>query len=385
MKSLLAGLSLSALLLTSCSGAVSSGENISIGFVGPLSGEVASLGVPIHQAAELAAAKVNEMWADRDITFTLIAEDGKCNGQDATAATQKLIDIDGVGTILGGLCSGESLSMVPIAEQAGVFMLSATASSPELTGISDYFYRNWPSDSDQGGKLADLALSLGHKKVGIVVEETDYARGIELVFTDDFLAGGGDEVISESFISDDNDFSTQLTRLKGEEIDVLFLIPQNDVKGQTLVKQAQEQGFEGPLLLNDVIGTHQPSLEAYADYLEGSHTTTFEIDTESDEMLQFQADYQAAYGTEAEYLAYSAAIYDAVMMLAEAALEVGTDGEAMKTYFESYDTYSGLTGVIGFDDNNDLKEGKPFSPLLMVSSQLKNNPDFKAWIFFRKF
>jgi len=40
----------------------------------------------------------------------LVVEDGRCNGKDATAAVQKLINIDKVAVIAGGACSSETLA-----------------------------------------------------------------------------------------------------------------------------------------------------------------------------------------------------------------------------------------------------------------------------------
>jgi len=47
----------------------------------------------------------------------LVVEDGKCNGKDATAAVQKLINIDKVAVIAGGACSSETLAAGKIAQE----------------------------------------------------------------------------------------------------------------------------------------------------------------------------------------------------------------------------------------------------------------------------
>jgi ABC-type branched-subunit amino acid transport system substrate-binding protein len=39
--------------------------------------------------------------SSKDIKMELVVEDGKCNGADATSATQKLITIDRVPIMLG--------------------------------------------------------------------------------------------------------------------------------------------------------------------------------------------------------------------------------------------------------------------------------------------
>ena len=151
---------------------------IKIGFVGPLSGDAAVYGESERDAVALAIEKVNADGGIDGRTLELIAEDGLCNGKDAANAMQKLVNVDGVKFVIGGFCSSESLAIVPIGEKNGVLMFSPGSSSPDLTGISDLFVRNYPSDATQGQILAELANSKGWTNVAFLQEQTDYALGV---------------------------------------------------------------------------------------------------------------------------------------------------------------------------------------------------------------
>jgi len=52
------------------------------------------------------------------IQIQLIIEDGKCDGKDATSAAQKLVNVDNVKIILGGVCSSETLAASKITQPA---------------------------------------------------------------------------------------------------------------------------------------------------------------------------------------------------------------------------------------------------------------------------
>ncbi len=339
------------MLLASCGGS-SGSKTIVLGALGPLTGDGASYGIDMQHSADLAVKDINAAWAEEGMTLELQWENGACNGKDAATATQKLVDVDGAQVILGGFCSGETLAAAPITEAAKVVLFSPGSSSPDVTSAGAYVYRDWPSDSFQGTKLADFANDEGWTTVAMISEETDYAKGISGAFQSRLTELGG-STTEETFLTEDTDFKTQITKLKATNPDVWFVNPQTPVKADVLFKQMKDLGVEGPFLLNDVAGTSTDLLTNYKDYLEGSYTATLYIDEDSEEVKDFAADYEAAYGSAPNYLGYDLTTYDAVWILAEAAASVGNNGEAVKAYLDSFSGYDGLSGHIDFDSNGD--------------------------------
>lgn len=352
-KQLLGGLATAALLLASCSTGTTSESDFVIGGIAPLSGDAAGIGSAMQNAIELAVADVNTAWAEKGMTLDITWEDGQCTGQSGAAAAQKLINVDGMQLILGGLCSSETLGAAPIAEEAGVVLFSSGSSSPDVTTAGEYVYRNWPSDAYQGIAFANLAEDMGWEKVGVITELTEYTEGISNSFAENFTG----EAVEESFLSEDNDVKTQLTKLAAEEVDVIFVNVQTEVKADLVFSQMQEQGIAGPFILNDVAGTHTTILTDYADFIEGSYTATFNVDTESADYMAFEESYMTAYGEELSFASYQAAAYDATWLLAGALAEAGNDGATLKAYLDAYSGYNGLTGNITFDSNGDLNGG----------------------------
>ncbi len=144
------------------------GEVIKLGFVGPLTGDVANPGILARSAAEIAVEEINQMGGVNGTKITFIAEDGKCTPKDATTAGKKLIEVDKVLAIVGGMCSGETLAIAPLAESEKVVTVSYASSNPTITNAGDFIFRVFPSDSFQGSVSARYAYENLGKKAAVV-------------------------------------------------------------------------------------------------------------------------------------------------------------------------------------------------------------------------
>jgi branched-chain amino acid transport system substrate-binding protein len=179
---------------------VSTDEPIKVGFIAPLTGEVADAGQAVQNTTRLAIEKINNNGGIDGRSIEVIYEDSKCNGAEGATVAQKLVNVDKVEIILGPYCSSVSLAIEPILTPAKVLMMTHS-SSPELTGISKYFIRDYPSDASQGKVLAEVAYNdKGWRNVAFVTEQQDYTIGIYNSFQERFEELGGQVRTSEIFI-----------------------------------------------------------------------------------------------------------------------------------------------------------------------------------------
>jgi branched-chain amino acid transport system substrate-binding protein len=325
---------------------------IKIGFVGPLTGDAASYGIPIKNAITLAVEEINNAGGVNGRKIEMIYEDGKCTGKDAVNAAQKLINIDKVNIILGGMCSGELLSIAPITEPAKVLLLSPAASSPDITHAGDFIFRNNPSDADGGKALAKL-IREKYTKAAIISENTDYAQALARVFVENFRSLGGEVVAQENFDPGIKDFRTILTKIKASNPQVLLINPQTEIAGGLIVKQAREMGITLPFY-GTIALAGTKAIETAGKYAEGMLVVDAPGLSESNpKAVKFLADYKAKYGTTTLEF-YLGAAYDAVYILADGISKYGTDTEKLKNYLYSLKNYNGVIGTYGFDENGDL-------------------------------
>ncbi len=346
---------------------MSDDKPITIGFIGPLTGDAVSYGEPISNSIRLAVDEVNEDGGINGRMLEVVYEDGKCTGKEAVNAAQKLVNVDKVNVIIGGVCSGEALAILPLTEPAKVLVLSPSASSPDLTGAGEYFFRNNPSDDSGGSFLADIVLK-DHKKVAVISENTDYAQALRGVFTESFTAGGGEVVADESFAPETKDFRSILTKVKAAAPDAIFINPQTEDAGGIIGKQIKELDIEGQLYGSNILSGAK-AVEIGGDNIEG--LLLFDspgLNPNNRKAAAFLDNYQEQYG-DLSIEFYLGAAYDAVHILAKGMKKVGTDSDALRDYIDTMTRYSGVIGAYSFDDNGDLtgidhvlkkiEEGKP--------------------------
>jgi branched-chain amino acid transport system substrate-binding protein len=172
---------------TACKG----GGPVEVGAVLPLTGEFALYGEPIRQGIELAYEQVQ---ADEDLDFEIALEitDSASDPAQAAEASARLYS-EGAVAVIGGVTTDEALAMIESADREEKVLLSPSASSPRLTGISRNFFRVYPSDFREGTKMGNFAAqTLGIQSAVIVAAESPYARGIQDIFKTEFERYGGE-------------------------------------------------------------------------------------------------------------------------------------------------------------------------------------------------
>jgi len=328
-------------------------EVIKIGFIGPLSGEGAILGEGERNAVEMALEEINEKGI-RGKKLKVIYEDGKCDSKEAATVAQKLINIDKVKIILGGLCSSETLGAAPIAETNKVILFSAFSSSPDITEAGDYIFRTVLSDTHPD-IIGPILPYLGeHKTVAVITENTGYSMGIRKGLKEQLPSYNVDIVADEIFPPGEKDFKTYLIKIKSANPEALFINAGTsaDTPG-LIVKQAAELGLTAKLYGNYLlIGSE--AIKIAGDLLEGAMAYDAPLLDESNPRAKtFMEKYKARYGE--PYSFWDAgARYDTVYIIADALEECGENTDCIKNYLYNMDWYEGTIGRFKFDEKGDV-------------------------------
>ena len=211
----------------------------------------------------------------------LFVEASKCSARDATTAYTKLTDVDGVRTILGTSCSNAMLDAAPLAEADGVVLFSGLATNPHSAEAGDYIFRTWMSDAQRGIDTGNLLWSDGIRTLATITETTDYAEGVRPTSVAQFEAPGGRVVGAERYASDTTDFRTQLAKPIASGPDAVHVAAQSEFTGGTIIKQARELGYDGPIDGEDVfIGT--TAIEIAGEAATGVRAVVADIDPDNE-------------------------------------------------------------------------------------------------------
>jgi len=333
------------------------GTEVKIGHVAPLTGGIAHLGKDNENGARLAIEEANAAGIKidgKDVKFTLVAEDDQADPKVGTTVAQKLVDAKVVG-VVGHLNSGTSIPASPIYNQAGLPVISGSATNPKLTeqGFKNQF-RVVGRDDQQGPAIASyLAAERKPKVVAVIDDATAYGEGIANEVEKTLKAAKIQVLPREKGTDKTTDWKAILTKLRGRNPDAVFYGGM-DATGGPLLKQGKELGIKAVFSFGDGACTDKMK-ELAGDAAEGLLCSQAGIPPQA-ASKKFLDAYKKKFGQDP--ILYAPFTYDAANLLIEAMKKANSSDP--KSYLPELQkiSFSGSTGTIEFDDKGDRKNAE---------------------------
>lgn len=285
----------------------------------------------------------------------LVYADNGSDSAKAPTAASELVSKD-VSLVLGTYGSSSAIAGGPIFGEAGLAAIGVTCTNPNVTAGNDYYFRICFLDPFQGTVLANFAQDKFSAKKAYCLGElgNDYDQGLVKYFTDAFDG----EVITDAFPTNTSDFSTYLAKAKDQGAEVIFC-PVSIAYATQIIKLAASMGLDIPILGSDTLDSNKV-LEAVAGSDVQLYVSTFyqeggspEFDDGIKAWLNEDSTAMTNNGGNDTIAAVTAMGYDAYYVALEALKAAGsTDAGAVKAALPGV-TYTGVTGVIAFDDIGD--------------------------------
>jgi len=340
------------------------GGKVEIGVNYELSGAVASYGQDSVDGIKMAIDEVNAAGGVLDMQIELLIEDNKSDPAEATAIAEKLLSRPGISAGLGPATSGNFRAVIPAAQEFGVPVISSSATADEdITvdkdgNVRQFVFRTCFTDSFQGRVMADFASNNLGATRAIIFGDTasDYAKGLAANFRSFFEGQGGTIVSEEGYVAGEKDFNGVLTKIKGQEFDVLF-VPGYYQEAGIIIGQARQLGITQPILGAD--GFDSPELAELAGpenvnevYFSNHYSSLYE----DDKVLQFIDDFKAVNGGRAPS-AFNAMGYDLGKYITDTIVKANSaDPGDVAAQLSSTVDWSGVTGKFSVgDDHNVIK------------------------------
>jgi Periplasmic binding protein len=158
----------------------STGEQLVIGTLLPLTGNYAFLGPPQVAGARLAVQEINAAGGVLGQEVGLVEGDSGDPSTDTATQTVDRLLRNGVNAIIGAASSSVSLSVIDRITGAGVLQFSPANTSDQFTDYDDngLYFRTAPPDTLQARALSDLIIKDGNDTVGIMALNDAYGVGL---------------------------------------------------------------------------------------------------------------------------------------------------------------------------------------------------------------
>lgn len=326
---------------------------VKFGAVLPLTGEAAVYGEPIRKGVELAIEQIQAR-GDFPYDLELVVVDSESDPEKGKQLLADLYEQDALA-VIGGVTTPEALAMVAVADENDRVLMSPSASTPELTGISKNFYRVFPSDAREGATMGNFATQkLNAERVVVVAKQSDYAKGIQEVFEKEFERHGGEVLDTIEFPSLSSDLSGAIERVMTLQPDAVYLAAYAEDLAQ-MIGYLRDQGYKETIFTTSAFAA--PEIIAKVGRpAEGVFLTqaAFDPDSEEPETKVFVDGYRAKYGSEPNL--YAVHGYDAMMVLAEALRRSGVVPSEFWSAVRSLRDFTGAAGTIQFDERGDVQK-----------------------------
>ena len=283
-------------------------------------------------------------------TVELVYADNQSSNDKAVSAAQTLI-AEGCSVVLGSYGSGVSIAAATTFGDAGVPAIGVTCTNPQVTQVSDTYYRICFIDPFQGTVLANYAKELGATKAYCLAKQgDDYSVGLVNYFVEAF---GAENCVQEVFQEGTSDYSSYVTNAKSNGCDI-FVAPVSTEAAALIIDQAATQDLGMPILAGDtwdsnviVNAAQGKNVKIYVTtfYQEGGNA---EFDAAFKEWINSDSVNLENNGGNDMVAAVSVMGYDAYYVALEAIKAAGSADPAAVLEALPSVSYAGVTGNIAF-------------------------------------
>src|SRR3954453_19997129 len=251
MKSLkLIGLALGASLALSTAALA---QDITVAVAGPMTGGESAFGRQMKNGAEQAVTDLNAAGGVLGKKLALFIGDDACDPKQARSVAEKIASSK-IPFVAGHYCSSSSIPASEAYADGNVLQITPASTNPLFTERKLWnVARVCGRDDQQGLVAADyIAKYYKGKNVAILNDKTTYGKGLADETKKGLNKAGFTEKMFESYNKGDKDFNAIVSRLKRDNIDLVYVGGYHQESG-LLVRQMRDQGLKTVLMAGDAL------------------------------------------------------------------------------------------------------------------------------------
>ncbi len=325
-----------------------------IGVALSLTGGGAQYGETQRNGANLAAAEINA-GAVPGVKLTLVIDDDASSPDQVQNVFTKFINQDKVNAIIGPTLSNQAQVADPIAQQNKVPVLGVSNTAAGITDIGDYIYRDSLTEADVVPQTIQKSQAkLGYKSVAVLYANDDaFSKSGYDAFKAALDKNNVKIVDTETFSTNDKDFSAQLTKVKDAKPDAIVVSALLD-PAVGIATQARKLGLTQPIIGGN--GFNSPAfIKGAGDAAEGVIVgAAWNSASTNPTSQKFIAAYKAKFNADPDQFAAQA--YAGVYILAKAIANANsTDRTAIRDGLAKIKDFDTVLGSFNFTDKRDAQ------------------------------
>ena len=354
-------------MVTAISSYAKAEEVYKIGAIFAVTGPAAGLGVPEKNTAEMLMEQINSAGGINGTKLEITILDTATDPTTARTRMAKLIASD-VVAIVGPSTSGESMSILELAQNAEVPLVSCAAAVTivEPVGERKWVFKTPQSDVLMVQVIADYLNAQKITKVGIITATGGFGRSGRTVLEYLLPQAGIDIVQSEEFAEADTDVLVQLSKIKDADPEAVVCWSIHG-GGATVTKDMKVNlAMDIPLIMS-----HGVANKKYIELSgEAANGVIFPVgklpvandlpddDPQKEVLLKYAEDYKAKFDVAPN--TFGGHAWDAIKLVVKAMEKAGDDKAGIRDELENTTNFVGTGGIFNFsaDDHNGLtKQG----------------------------
>ncbi|MFN3274027.1 MAG: ABC transporter substrate-binding protein [Paracoccus sp. (in: a-proteobacteria)] len=325
-------------------------------------GPAAFLGDPQVRTLEMLVEDLNAAGGINGEEITLIHYDDGGDPNKARTFATRLIEDDEVVAIIGGTTTGATMSIMSVAEDAGIPFISLAGAIEIIDPVRPFTFKTPHTDRMACEKIFEDIQSRGFTNVAMISGTDGFGASMHAQCKQVIGDYGLTLVADENYNPTDADMTAQLTKIRNTE-GVEALINPGFGQGPSIVTRNYAQlGLDIPFYQSHGVASNGFIDLAGADAAEGvrlpgTALLVADILPDDDAQKQVALTYKTAFedATGTPVSTFGGYAHDAFLILTDAMTRAGSsEPQAIRDAIEATDGLTGTTGTYTFSESDHL-------------------------------
>jgi branched-chain amino acid transport system substrate-binding protein len=327
-------------------------QDATVAVAGPMTGGESAFGRQMKNGAEQAVADFNAVGGVLGKKLTLNVQDDACDPKQARSVAEKIASAK-IPFVVGHYCSSSSIPASEAYADGNVLQITPASTATKFTDNKLWNVARVCGRDDQQGPAAAAYIikAFAGKNVAILNDKTSYGKGLADETKKALNAAGFTEKMFESYNKGDKDFNAIVSRLKRDNIDLVYVGGYHQEAG-LILRQMRDQGLQTVLMAGDALNDKEfASITGPA--AEGT-LFTFGPDPRNNPAAKAIVEEFKAKNIDPE--GYTLYTYAAMQVWSQAATKAGTMDPKKVMDTIKAGAWDTVIGKLSFDAKGDIKQ-----------------------------